>query len=503
MTVIPPKEIKGTQLFIILRDVIEKTANFIAKMGLETQERIRRDEAENPRFAFLKANDQYHAYYREKLKELGITIDTEYVKDVIYPPVELRLIIDKTAGFVVKNGAEFQERIRENEKGNPRFSFLNPMDPYHLYYTYKLQEISEGRVLLKPIEEDVLVQKNNKATNKQNAAPPEPEKFQFYFEHPPVDVIKLTALFVARNGRQFMTMVSQREAKNFQFDFLKPQHSLFPFFNALIEQYTKVLIPSKDMKDKLEKDANDKFNALDRIMGRLEYELYTEEQRKMEEEQRAREEEMYNQIDWNDFVIVQTIDFKEMDLHVDLPGPIDQATMKSLTMLQKKTVNETFPVANQENYQEEDEDMDMDMDMDDEEEAPVEEPKVIVPETMASVKIKTNYIPKAELLKHAKPSDQLQLCPVCNQMILSSELQEHMRIELLDPKWKEQRDRMLAKQGSTNYVQEGYDIGKHMEDFAKKRSDIFGKGEQPQEKEKINENVVQWDGHAASKSIAK
>ena len=53
------------------------------------------------------------------------------------------------------------------------------------------------------------------------------------------DVVKLTAQFVARNGRQFLSNLISRE-KNYQFDFLRPQHSLFNYFTKLVEQYTKV-----------------------------------------------------------------------------------------------------------------------------------------------------------------------------------------------------------------------------------------------------------------------
>lgn len=55
------------------------------------------------------------------------------------------------------------------------------------------------------------------------------------------DVVKLTAQFVARNGRQFLTSLMNRE-KNYQFDFLRPQHSLFTYFTKLVEQYTKVRV---------------------------------------------------------------------------------------------------------------------------------------------------------------------------------------------------------------------------------------------------------------------
>lgn len=55
-----------------------------------------------------------------------------------------------------------------------------------------------------------------------------------------LDVVKLTAQFVARNGRQFLTQLMQKEQRNYQFDFLRPQHSLFNYFTKLVEQYTKV-----------------------------------------------------------------------------------------------------------------------------------------------------------------------------------------------------------------------------------------------------------------------
>lgn len=48
-----------------------------------------------------------------------------------------------------------------------------------------------------------------------------------------------------------------KEARNYEFDFLKPTHSLFGFFNSLVEQYTKVLLPSNDMLQKLKEDSEE------------------------------------------------------------------------------------------------------------------------------------------------------------------------------------------------------------------------------------------------------
>ncbi|KAJ8699849.1 SF3a splicing factor complex subunit [Pleurotus ostreatus] len=66
-----------------------------------------------------------------------------------------------------------------------------------------------------------------------------------------LDVMKLTALFTARRGRNFLASLSAREGRNYQFDFLRPTHSLFGYFNRLVEQYTKVLYPDKEMLEQL------------------------------------------------------------------------------------------------------------------------------------------------------------------------------------------------------------------------------------------------------------
>lgn len=72
-----------------------------------------------------------------------------------------------------------------------------------------------------------------------------------------LDIIKATAQFVARNGKNFLTGLTRREASNPQYSFLKPNHSLFTFFTSLCDAYSRVLMPPKSNKDKLSKDASD------------------------------------------------------------------------------------------------------------------------------------------------------------------------------------------------------------------------------------------------------
>jgi splicing factor 3A subunit 1 len=63
--------------------------------------------------------------------------------------------------------------------------------------------------------------------------------------------MKLTALFTARRGRMFLASLSAREGRNYQFDFLRPTHSLFGYFNRLVEQYTKIIQPNKETLEQL------------------------------------------------------------------------------------------------------------------------------------------------------------------------------------------------------------------------------------------------------------
>lgn len=107
------------------------------------------------------------------------------------------------------------------------------------------------------------------------------------------DIVKLTAQFVARNGRQFLTNLMNREQRNYQFDFLRPQHSLFQYFTKLLEQYTKILIPPKDLMARLKSEnANGRTSmnlVLDQVKYRSNWQRHQEAQRKREEEKIERE----------------------------------------------------------------------------------------------------------------------------------------------------------------------------------------------------------------------
>lgn len=127
---------------------------------------------------------------------------------VVLPPREIKAILEKTAGYVGRNGVVFEDRIREKEKHNPKFSFLSPNDAYHDFYLWRLSEIKAGRTnALAAGRTGEVAPEEEKP-----AGPPEPPAFHFSARMPNIsaqdlEVVRLTALFVAKNGRQFMTTV--------------------------------------------------------------------------------------------------------------------------------------------------------------------------------------------------------------------------------------------------------------------------------------------------------
>ncbi|KAJ1512771.1 hypothetical protein HMI54_007772 [Coelomomyces lativittatus] len=121
-------------------------------------------------------------------------------ENVILPPPEIRNVVDKTANFVARNGIQFEEKIRENEKNNSKFYFLNPKDPYHAYYQWKLVEYKEGGAQLPlsastaaSLQQDSKVEDSMGHTGPPSQSlptivvtPPAPRPLEFMIDIPPM-----------------------------------------------------------------------------------------------------------------------------------------------------------------------------------------------------------------------------------------------------------------------------------------------------------------------------
>ncbi|CAH0014919.1 unnamed protein product [Clonostachys rhizophaga] len=455
---------------------------------------------------------------------------------VVLPPREIRTILEKTAGYVARNGAAFEDRVRDKEAQNPKFSFLNPSDAYFPFYEWRLAEIRAGRgtdVAAGRAGETIAAPAPEKPKG-----PPKPPDFQFSARMPHInqkdlDVIRLTALFVAKNGRQFMTQLAQRETGNPQFQFLIPNHTFHNFFQHIIDQYTKLLRAGgvdgeggkqqQEVMDGLAKDVKDKLRILNRARERAEYSKFQESEKQKKEEEEEEKKAEFLRIDWGDFVVVETISFTESDEKANLPPPTNLAELQYASLEDRNKasiasnmrIEEAFPgeaeeMANgnlpaaqlpsyplpahpghavpQPNYPaqappaqnfypgapprsaQEEEELRRIQERSDAQ-ARMHNAQAEARGGIAPMKIRENYVPRAAQKTANRQGTQMALCPNCKQQIPMNELEAHMRIELLDPSWKEQKAKAEARYATSNISH--VDVANNLKRLASQRSDVF------------------------------
>ena len=152
----------------------------------------------------------------------------------------------------MRNGPTFEERIQQKEESNSKFSFLRFEDPYRAYYEWRLTERRNGGA---EIEEDggAFNGTAKAAANLDDLPKPDPTEFSFKLpamSAQDYDVIKLTALYVARDGNQLLKTISHREAKIFSLIFSSLRIAHFLFLTIWFEQYKKTISPSPAVASK-------------------------------------------------------------------------------------------------------------------------------------------------------------------------------------------------------------------------------------------------------------
>lgn len=81
-----------------------------------------------------------------------------------------------------------------------------------------------------------------------------------------------------------------------------------------------MLIPPKDLLPRLRDEAFNMDKILEQVKYRAEWLKYQEAQRRKEEEELERERVAYAQIDWHDFVVVETVDYQQFEVG-NFPAP--------------------------------------------------------------------------------------------------------------------------------------------------------------------------------------
>lgn len=519
---------------------------------------------------------------------------------IIYPPPDIRYIVDKTAALIAKRGPAFEERIKGDERANTKFAFLNGGDPFNAYYKAKIEAIRDGTgplagattpgggdaaagsaggaetggsrgtptidgpgagQMMRVNGEDAMDEERNRQEDANSTEPP-PHLFSVDLPNisaVDLDVIKLTALFVARKGSAFSRELLEKERASNQFQFMRPQHSLFGLYSRMVEQYRTVLYPPSDLMDNLRISAGDSKEKLGMGAGgarqhvlrqakqRADWEKWLDQKRKEGADREEEEKAAFAEIDWQDFVVAATVEITETDQHIDLPAPMSLREVENMTMAQKRMaamieeeegagVDEAIdavsrvdlpgsgaaqvkerPPTHKGGGGGDDDDAAMEMDSDEEAAAA---PAATQPRAgssapssapAAAMKIRKDYVPKTLAERQREAAQQkgaTTKCPVCGETVQTSEMAEHVRIELLNPQYRQQRADIEARRAQQAELATGADPSRFLKQFAGARTDIFGlqgqemsaakREEEERRRAKEREKVI-WDGHAASR----
>ena len=327
--------------------------------------------------------------------------------------------------------------------------------------------------------------------------PPEPK----FMVEPPfipqkdLETIKLTAQFAAFHRQDgFLGTLIQKERGNYDFDFLKPTNSLFSYFRKLVEQYKLVLF--KGAQKELDGPAESPYSALEEVRYAAAWKKReaAEVQARLEEREKERIE--FQRVDWMDFSLVQTIEFGPEDTDLAAPIKLEDLGARIIEMEKfeqsqkeaKKPAPKPLGEADTANVE-----MDMGDSSDEEEEqaaaaAAAPPPAYVAPaieeeeEEEEEMKIR-EYDPKSKAEAKGKKAagggeDTYLISPLTGEKVLASKMAEHMRIGLLDPKWREQKDRLEAEMAKNK---ETWNVGSaaafaNLKGIASRRSDIFGSG---------------------------
>jgi splicing factor 3A subunit 1 len=464
-------------------------------------------------------------------------LDVKPPENIVIPPASVRASVAKTADFVHRRGdqalAGLKQRIANDTKSQSQVTFILDDDPYNQYFLWYLEQLRAGhgpsaKSAAQPVPE-------------KPKGPPEPAAFRFSARMPNIsakdlEVMKLTALYTARVGENWLKELRNRESGNFQFEFLRANHSFFQFFRSLVEQYKILLEDEQTVQGRiaeLQENISNRFHVLERAKGRAQYVKYVSAQKEKEEKKAEDEKREYATIDWHDFTVIATVLFDEADDAADLPPPALLNDLQSQSLEQKAAVSlstrrleEAMPdeqtyynVSQQAPALHQAYQVPPPMPM-----TPVAYPQYAPPpqdyaymaaqrqreeeqaRTQAEAdararqqaatrgapgRIVTDYVPRAA----KKANVATVVCPNCKQNIPANEIDEHIRIELLDPRWKEQRDKAEQRYSTTINTA---DVANNLKRFASQRDDIYdgatGQHVSAEEEARRKRAAVSYDG---------
>jgi splicing factor 3A subunit 1 len=181
-----------------------------------------------------------------------------------------------------------------------------------------------------------------------------------------------------------------------------------------------------------------------------EYDFMTEEEKKKSQ-----------YIDWNDFVVVETIDFNDEEIENENIDTNNNINNENINKNNEEEINEYNKNENEENENINKENQNQN----------IEKSNIQSEISVNGIKVIKNYVRQKQ--SDINDNNKDIKCPLCQIMISSMKFEEHIKLELLDPKWKEiQKD--IAKRSKESPLANTSDFISYLSDFSHSRPDLFG-----------------------------
>ena len=379
------------------------------------------------------------------------------------------MVIDKTAQYVAKSGKHFEERILSSEEGKTaKFHFLKEYHPFHAYYAARIRAFEEG----KGDEEDKMDEEDaggdgeleqaeaepqevassstmaqptlitplaRLAREKVEVNPPKmefllPQKLTVSLAAEDNEIIKLTAQYVAANGKSFLSSLVDREMQNPRFDFLNPSHTLFSYFTKLVDMYTRILEGAPDLRVNVDNRTDPEY-VLKMAVQRWKWKC--EKERQEVEEKEGELSSLL--IDWKDFTVVETITFEQDELRETTTsiGAVAAAKEAQLTSPQEEGGVRA--------------DTSQEMEVQGEQ-----------------LHVVTDYQPRLAEME----AQRTMVDPISGQTVPVEQMSDHIKAQLMDPHHRVEHQRFVEKQKVTG-VAAGDAMVSSLMQFAQKRPDIL------------------------------
>ena len=463
----------------VVIEIILKTATFVAKHGRAFEEKISKSgQGTKTKFQFLDPTNPYHAYYEKQIQNL-IKKDEE-------PSAGPNGLNGISSGVVATENREKGEAtaVGASDDKSENITKIEPVD---------MNTSNVGTKAIISLLAKIPNDRKESATSSR-----------FEVEHPGtvsnllVDIIKLSAQYTAIAGQDFLPGLLARESNNVQFSFLQPGTPYFNYFTSMVDSYTLALKPDESILDRIKRygaigsGAHDGMECLKECVAK-----YHEEKNILILQADSDGDKSVDGlvVDWHDFVLVQTITFEDEQKDDDGSIGSKAAAMDSNARLLGDNVHivaTTEAVVNKTDGNQDMDGQDNDMTMVSDDEAdPVgvnvqsvnrnekdrsddamsesdDDDNLDANQDEGGIEVVTDYRPN--ISGRILPSQNV-IDPKSGMAVAVGNIEEHMRVELMDPKWKEEQIRAAEKRKNTN-VADGSSISQNLAAFASKRQKI-------------------------------